>query len=196
MNTAIIAQLFLTLQAGFGTVGGSGTETNIDKDCNPGWPWQILDDGSMPRIAIGARRENLGLELGYGSLPRYTRRIDLTVGQDVANENVKAKVIDLRGVYYFRDHGRLMPYAFGILAVVNYERNWWTGHKTINGEAMRVVARASDAWKKEDGTALGYGGGIGAEYRITKNWSATAEASALLGEFHVYSGRLGIRYDF
>jgi hypothetical protein len=57
MNTAIIAQLFLTLQAGFGTVGGSGTETNIDKDCNPGWPWQILDDGSMPRIAIGARMQ-------------------------------------------------------------------------------------------------------------------------------------------
>jgi opacity protein-like surface antigen len=196
VNTAIIAQLFLTLQAGFGTVGGSGTETNIDKDCNLGWPWQILDDGSMPRIAIGARKENLGLELGYGSLPRYTRRIDLKVGPDVANENVKAKVIDIRGVYYFRDHGRLTPYAFGSLAAVNYERNWWTGHKAINGEAVRIVAKATDAWKKEDGTALGYGVGVGAEYRLTKHWSVTAEVSGMWGEFNAYSARAGVKVRF
>jgi opacity protein-like surface antigen len=205
------ADFYVTGQAGYAKVNGPGTESNIEEDCNLGWPWQILDKGSSPRIAIGTRSGAWGLEAGLGSLPRYTRRIDLSVGPDVANENVKTQAVDLRGLYYFRQRGRITPYVFGSLAFVRYERHVWTGHEEVNGAAVPTQSLIScqdgkdsaaqyqcavDAWDHSTGITIGYGAGVGAEYRITKNWSATAEASALLGEFHVYSGRLGIRYNF
>jgi opacity protein-like surface antigen len=212
LEALLSAHWYLAAQAGYGTLGGPGTETRIEQDANPkNLPWRMLNEGSAYRFALGYRYEKWGLELGYGRLGHYTRRIDTDYQvDDTAFEKVAVKAIDLRGLYYFNAKGRLTPYVFAAIAAIPYERITWEGNRTPDGgqtEELRNCIKSArntlpgslcayDQWLYTDGIAWGYGGGIGAEYKLTKHWAVRGEASFMLGEFQSVAARAGVQFNF
>ena len=193
---------YVTVQAGASLLGGSATETG--QDCNQkGLPYAIADTGTVARLAVGLRRDSLGLELGYGRLGHYQRTLDYSDPRDdTVGEVVATQALDLRGLYYFGELGRLTPYAYLQGAAVLYQREVWKGHKAVNGAAVQQwnprggIAAVYAQWDRSNGTEFGVGGGIGAEYRVSSRLSATVEAGALFGPFEAMSATAGLRWKW
>jgi hypothetical protein len=206
LEALLSAHWYLAAQAGYGYLSGEGTQTHIEKDVNLGWPWEELHSGPSPSALVGVRRERFGFELEYARLGHYTRRIDLSEGPDVANENVKVYALSLRGLYFPAPYGRLQAFAFAQVSALPYERAYWEGHEIVNGAAKVVASRApclaagNDPydcnWIYSSGISWAAGAGVGMTYALTKHWSIRGETSFLVGEFEAISARAGVQFNF
>lgn len=194
------SEFYLSLQAGASVLSGPGTETYASQDCNPyALPYDISDTRGVLRLALGVRSGQWGLELGYGRLGGYQRTLQPAEGVvwDTVGEVVATQAADLRVARYFAA-GRWQPYVYGSLAAVTYQREVWTGHRTVGGVLISNFEPGNihdvyAQWQKSSGMAFGYGAGLGVEYRVSDRWSVTGEVGALFGEFAVHSATLGLK---
>jgi hypothetical protein len=206
------AQLYVVLQAGYGSLGGDGTITHLEEDSNPqNLPWRVLNEGAVYRAAVGYRRDKWAVELGYGDIGSYTRRIDTDIqAEDTAFEKVlNVKAVDLRLTRFLCQKGRLECYGSLSAAFVPYERITWEGNEKngdhtqelkdcLAGQRGRLPGElcAWDQWNYTDDTAVLLGGAIGLEYRLNANWSVTTEAYGWAGELEAYGARAGLKFRF
>jgi len=191
------ALYYLSLTAGASMIGGNGVQTV--EDCNPkNLPLSISDTSGIARIAFGMRKEQVGLEVGYGKLGQYHRSVEFTdPGDDTVGEDIDTQALDFRAALYLGS-GTLKPYLFGKAALVFYQREAWTGHHTVNGVAVTHLtpATAEQGWQSSSGTSFGAGGGVGLEWKLSQHVRAIAEYGALFGEFQAQTLTGGLRWMF
>jgi opacity protein-like surface antigen len=215
---------YISGQAGGSRMSGNATQSHVAEDARP-WiwndgfpengvePYKVVDTSGIARIAVGRSWDRFGLELGVLPLVgKYHRSADYSwPGRDTVGETIgpvyglgsRTMAVDVRQYLYIPISSRLTAYGFAAQGVVWYSRNVWTGHYTAadgtlgwNYPKDAGYEEVVSWWRTENRSAFQYGGGLGAEYRLTHAWSATLELAGMFGELRVQSVQAGLRFYF